>query len=469
MVRWKYQDPASKNILTSRRICMYRRLSVLVIAFMFLPIIASAAAEENAVLQKYFTLFKSQQGDPYTLYYPIQLTRPGEITVSVKSTELSPEPANKNYEPLRIILVDARAFKNIQPSEWQQWINKVNKFNPLEYIAGDEIRKWVKGIKRLFGKKEKKPSYYHGQMACGRERDGYTDNIQHAVDQPELNKSGGRYVVIFRNISTFKASGMIYISYPGEVSELDIEAEKLFECYPDLVMEEVSLNASKQLSVKVANRAGCGGVHIARWNQKGPDAITLMANVDGRNYGITLPAADPTGRLRRPNSSLTYVFDNVKITKQSKVTVTVDATGKVMETNEANNAKTVQLGPPSATLIGMGPITGKPDLMVSSIRLDNAKRVLVEVKNVGIAGLDQALWSGNQLILNLKMNGNGWANVSLGSLDRDKNLTRPGGTAVYETGYVLRQKVTISATIDSTNAVAEGNENNNTTQVDLQP
>jgi len=93
----------------------------------------------------------------------------------------------------------------------------------------------------------------------------------------------------------------------------------------------------------------------------------------------------------------------------------------------------------------------------------------VEVKNVGIAGLDQALWSGNQLILNLKMNGNGWANVSLGSLDKDKNLTRPGGTAVYATGYVLRQKVTISATIDSTNAVAEGNENNNTTQVDLQP
>ena len=449
---------------------MNRRLFVLVAVFVCLPLTSMATVQENAVIYKYFTLFKSQQGDPYTEYYPIELTQPGEITVSVKVNRLDPEPANKNYEPLRIILVDARAFQNIQPSQWQQWINKVNTFNPLEYIAGDEIRKWVRGIKRLFGKKEKKPSYYHGQMACGRERDGYTDNIRHAVDRPELNKSGGRYVVIFRNISTFKATGTIYISYPGQTSELDIEAERLFECYPDLVMEDVSLNASKQLSVKVANRSGCGGVHIARWNQKGPDAITLLANVDGRNYGITLPAADPAGNLRRPNSSITYVFDKVKITKSSKVTVTVDASGKVMETNEANNAKTVQLGPPTATLMKMGPITGKPDLTVSAIRLDGGKRVLVEVANVGLAGLDPALWNGgNQPNLNLKMNGNGWANISLSSLDRYKKLTKTGGRAVYATGYVLQQNATITATIDSNNVVAEGNETNNTTEVALQP
>jgi len=449
---------------------MDRKLSVLVFAFMCLPFTASATVQEDAVIQKYFTLHKSQQGDPFTLLYPIEVTRPGEITVVVNVNNLDPKPGNQNYEPLRLVLVDARAFKNIRPSQWQQWINKANKFNPLEYIAGDKIRRWVRGVKRLFGKKEKKPSYYHGQMACGRDREGFTDNIRHAVDQPELNKSGGRYVVIFRNISTYKATGTIFISYPGETSELDIEAERLLECRPDLVMEDVSLNASKHLKVKVANRAGCGGVHIARWNQKGPDAITLMANVDGRNYGVTLPAADPAGKLRRPRSSMTHVFDKVKITKSTKVTVTVDASGKVMETNENNNAKTVQLGPPKATLIGMAPITGKPDLIVSSIRLDGARRVLVEVKNAGIAGLKPALWNGgNQPRLNLKMNGNGWANVSLTGFDKNKNLTKPGGRAVYATGYVLKQNATINATIDSTNVVAEGNENNNTTQVVLQP
>ena len=444
--------------------------SIMVVALMSIPVgSALAAVQENAVIQKYFTLFKSQQGDPFTLYYPLELTRPGEITVSVKSTQLDPEPGNKNYEPLRIILVDARAFKNIQPSQWQQWINKVNTFNPLEYIAGDEIRKWVKGIKRLFGKKEKKPSYYHGQMACGRDRDGYTDIIRHAVDQPELNKSGGHYVVIFRNISTFKAVGSIFISYPGETSELDVEAERLFECYPDLVMEDVSLNQSKQLSVKVANRARCGGVHIARWNQKGVDAITLMANVDGRNYGVTLPSADKAEALRHPNSSFTYVFDKVKILKSTKVTVTVDATGKVMETNEANNAKTVQLGPPTATLM-MSPMTGKPDLTIKAIRLDSQRKVIIEVKNAGIAGLATSLWnSGNQPTLNLKMNNNGWANISLSGLDPQKNLSRTGGVAIYNTGYVLNQPVQISATIDTTNMVAEGNENNNTLVKDIAP
>ena len=449
---------------------MDRRLAVLVLAFTCLPLAAVAAIPEDAVIQKYFNLYQGSKSDPYTLYYPIELTRPGEIVVSVKSTVLNPEPTNKNYEPPRIVLVDSRAFKNIQPSQWQQWINKVNTFNPLEYIAGDEIRKWVRGVKRLFGKKEKKPSYYHGQMACGRVRDGYTDNIRHAVDQPELNKSGGHYVVIFRNISPFKATGLIYISYPGQKSELDVEAERLFEGYPDLAVDEVTLNAAKQLTVKVSNRSQCCGVHIARWNQKGPEALTLLAKVDGRNYGITLPAADPQGNLRRPRSSITHVFDKVKITKSTKVTVTVDASGKLMEESEANNSKTVQLGPPVATLIPMPALTGRPDLTVTDIRLDGAKRVLVEVANVGIGGLDQALWSsGNQPNLNLKMNGNGWANVSLNGYDRDKRLTQAGGRAVYATGYVLRQNATVTATIDTNNVVEEGNENNNTTQVTLQP
>jgi len=118
----------------------------------------------------------------------------------------------------------------------------------------------------------------------------------------------------------------------------------------------------------------------------------------------------------------------------------------------------------------MGPITGKPDLTVSAIRLDGGKRVLVEVANVGLAGLDPALWNGgNQPNLNLKMNGNGWANISLSSLDRYKKLTKTGGRAVYATGYVLQQNATITATIDSNNVVAEGNETNNTTEVALQP
>lgn len=450
---------------------MNRRLSLffMLLVFISMPFSVSAAVREDAVLQKYFTLYQSQDKDPYTLYYPIEVTRPGEITISVNVSALYPKPKNQNYEPLRIILVDSRAFKKMEPSQWKKWAMNVNEYNPLEYIAGDEIRAFVKGVKKLFGKKDKKPSYYHGQMACGKDIEGRSETIRHAVDDPEFNKTQGRYVIIFRNMAKMKANGTLYISYPGEKSELDPEAEKLFDIYPDLTVEDVSLNNEKLLTVKVANRSGGTGVHIGRWKQTGPDAITLHADVEGRGYGVTLPAADPAGRLRRPRSSLTYVFDKVKITKSTRVTVTVDATGKVMETDENNNSKTVQLGPPTATLIPQT-ITGRPDLTVSGIRLDAGKRIVVEIANIGIAGLDPSLWnSGSQPHLNLKMNGNGWSNVSLAMVDRDKNLAKPGGRALYSTGYVLRQNATVRATIDADNVIAEGNESNNTTEAALRP
>ena len=443
---------------------------VLAVMLVSLPGVGMGAVKENAVQQKYFELYPAQNKDPYTIYYPIELTRPGMITVSVKSTKLNPEPTNNKYEPLRAILVDSRAFKNVQPSQWQQWINKANEFNPLEYIAGDEIRRWVRGVKRLFGKKEKKPGYYHGQMACGRVRDGYTDIIQHAVDAPELQKSGGHYVLIFRNLSSFTANGVIYISYPGERSELDPEAERLLECHPDLAVTDVRLNNAKQLTVKVVNRAGCGGVPIGRWVKGGPDAITLIAKVNGRSYGVTLPAADPNGNLRRPKSSMEYVFDKVKITKSTDVTVTVDASNKLIETSETNNSKTVKLGPPQVTLIPTGPVSGTPDLTVSSIYLDQAGKVMVEVSNRGMGGVDAAMWNGSsQPYLNLKLNGNGWANITLAGLDKNRNLSRPGGKAVYATGYRLQQNATVTATIDASNKIHEGNENNNVTEVLLQP
>jgi len=115
-------------------------------------------------------------------------------------------------------------------------------------------------------------------------------------------------------------------------------------------------------------------------------------------------------------------------------------------------------------------MTGKPDLTIKAIRLDSQRKVIIEVKNAGIAGLATSLWnSGNQPTLNLKMNNNGWANISLSGLDPQKNLSRTGGVAIYNTGYVLNQPVQISATIDTTNMVAEGNENNNTLVKDIAP
>jgi len=130
-----------------------RTLSVTFASFFLLCIsfVSVFAYESPAIINKYFDLYPAKKNDPYTLYYPIEIDRPGEVVVSVKVKKLTPDPTNNRYEPLRVVLVDSRAFKNIKPAQWKRWLNKANKFNPAEYIAGDQIRRWVKGIKRLFG------------------------------------------------------------------------------------------------------------------------------------------------------------------------------------------------------------------------------------------------------------------------------------------------------------------------------
>ncbi len=327
----------------------------------FLPATGLTEVKENAVLYKYVQLYPREGSDPYTLYYPIEVNRPGPIDVVVNIHSLQPKPQKKlSHDPLEAILVDSRAFEKISPSEWQKWCKKINKFNPVEYIAGDKIRSWVNNTKRrvraLFGKKKKKPNYFHGQMSCGRVVDGMTDNMLHAVDDPELRKTGGRYVVILRNSSPFTAKGTLYISYPGERSEMDVEAERAMKCHADLAVTDVRLNKNKEITATIVNNSGCGGVPIGRWVPNGPEAITLIATIEGRNYGRTLPSADPNGHLRRPNSSIQHVFKNLKITKPTEVKVTVDASNKLIEDNEKNNSRTVTLGPRTFKAIPKAPL-----------------------------------------------------------------------------------------------------------------
>lgn len=447
-------------------------VSLMVLTLLCLPAgVAGASEESDADIQKHFVLYDGSKGEPYTLLYPVELTRPGEISVYAKVWDLDPDPKNRNYEPLRIILVDSRAFKEMKPSEWKQWIQKANKFNPLEWVAGDEIRAFVKGISHIFGKKEKPPKYFHGQIACGREGKG--ESIRHAVDAPELKTTGGRYVVILRNVADLKATGSILVRYPGELSELDPEVEKNFEAKPDLVVEKLSVNTRGQVAVQVANR-GTGALRPIKWQLKGPEAVTLTLEAGGRSYGVTLPALDPKRELRSPGAAVTYLFENLILTEPARVTAVIDAADKAVEENERNNRLSKELTP-GQTRYKRDPkeeaANGLPDLKVSSVRLDAKRRVIIEVTNQGPAGLDLALWSapGKAPELELKMEGRGWSRVQLGVLDPRKNLSRPGGVAVYDTGYVLKQTVTIDAAIDTAGVVEEADEGNNTFTATVKP
>lgn len=438
------------------------------------PSANSAQAQEDkaASIHKQFVLHNGSKGEPFTLLYPIELTRPGEIVVYARTSELDPEPKNDRFEPLRVILVDARAFKEMKPEEWRQWVIKANKFNPLEWVAGDEIRSFVKGVKHLFGKKEKPPAYFHGQIACGREEQG--ESIKHGVDDPELNTTGGRYVVILRNVADLKAKGTILIRYPGEVSELDPEVEKGFKVKPDLVVEKLSLNTRGQVVAQVANQ-GKGELRPIKWQLKGLEAVTFTLEVADRKYGATLPLFDPGMALRQPGGTVTYLFEKPILDEPTRVTALIDGNDKVVEENERNNRLTALLTPGDGTRHKREPKeaspAGLPDLRVTSVRLNARKHVLIEVTNQGTAGLDTALWSTPEKApdLHLKMDGRGWARVALGNLDPRKELTRPGGVAVYDTGYLLKSVVTIDATADTTNLVNEADEGNNTLTITLRP
>lgn len=300
------------------------------------------AAEKEATIHKHVVLYDGSKGDPYTLFFPIEVTRPGEIDVNVLIQDLSPDPKNRKFEPLRVILVDSRAFKTLKPAEWRQWVIKANQFNPLEWVAGDEIRSFVKGVKHIFGKKEKPPKWFHGQMACGRERFG--ESLRHGVDDPELATTGGRYVVIVRNIADLQATGNLLIKYPGDVSELDPEAEQHALVKPDLTVERVSLDARGQVLVQIAN-VGKAGVPAQKWDEKGPGAISLLLEVEGRNYGVTLPRLDPERHLAQPGGQVSYLFERPLLPEGGRVTVTIDSTEKLAEANERNNRRIEQLEP----------------------------------------------------------------------------------------------------------------------------
>lgn len=333
------------------------RMIVFVLLVTFPNSVFALSKEERqntAMIGKTFTLHQApKENDPFTIYYPIEVKQPGQVYISVTLNELIPQPQGNVRTPLQATLVDARAF-NISEDSWKKWTRKAVKYaeyTPGGYVAVkvlEKVNKAVEKVAGLFGKKEDPPSWYHGSKHAyiNDYRSGFS--LKHSVDSHELEQTKGRYVLLFRNYSPrHRGSGKIFISYPGDYSELDKTVEKEMECHPDLIVTGVSLDANNKLQVSVTNKQCV--IHPARWKARGPEAISLIANVEGRNYGIVLPAIDPNDYLRFHERPITYVFTKVVITKPTNVTVTVDATDKLFEENEANNSQTMKIGGMSFT------------------------------------------------------------------------------------------------------------------------
>ncbi len=435
---------------------------------LLLPPMAVAMDETPgyAMIQKPFMMYAGSKKNPYTLYYPIELTGPGEISIYIKAYKFDPPLRNKKFAPLRAVLVDARAF-NVTPAQWRQWAQKANQYNPLEWVAGDQIRAFATGVKHLFGGKQKPPVYFHRQMACG-QNNKFGSSLKYAVDAPELAKTGGHYVLIVRNIAPYKVEGSLLVRYPGRTWEYDPAVESYAKVHPDLTIENISLTKKNQVQIRIANR-GQGSIMLGQYHQYGTNMITLIVKVGGRSYGATLPLFDPERKLRKAGGSVNYTLERAIIIKPTEVTATIDSGKKLLESNERNNSLTQKVG--GVAMVGaIKPLhTVLPDLMIQRMSLNNQGQLTISIKNYGTSGLQRSLWSQpqNAPSLEIKVNGSPLSTISLFGFDPGKELSKAGGVVTYNTGFVPEGKLVVTATIDSLNRIKESNEQNNKKRVSL--
>lgn len=425
--------------------------------------------------QPFQLLPKVADDDPYSLYFPFEVTRAGRIRVYIEQTGLVPGTG----APGRVILVDARMFDGLDLATWKKWILKINKYNPAEWVAGDEIRGAVKYIRNtlndILGKEDKPPKWLHGRQDLSK-----TIPLVYDVDDDELRKTGGRYLVWLRNPSARQYNGNVIITYPGDDWNVAPELEKTYPHKPDLAVDNIRLDGNNQVVVTLANHGW--GLHKVRWNQQGDRAIYLQLQLDGNKWGgATLAEMDPQKQLSSGKSSITYNTGLV-LTQPARVTAVIDSNLVVAEDNDRNNRRTESLelndgrrhkrqpeGQPSSTG-GVGQVPAElPDLAVTDIFADTRKRVAIRVANNG-GSLPEGAWTGEPNIqLRLLMNGRSWAYVPLNMLDPRRDLRQKGSSVVYTTDLVVRNQVEIAAIIDEMGQLQEGNENNNTLIRSLAP
>ncbi len=449
---------------------------LVLIALTVQPFRTESNASELAASARFHQKFRLLGGsgeDRFVLFFPVEVTGPGKVRVYIDPTGMS----QGTGERASVCLIDARMFGKLDIPTWKKWVIKINEYNALEWVAGDEIREFVKDVKKFFGKDDK-PGWYHGGQMLSK-----TVPLEHAVDDSELAKTGGRYVVLLRNPSAREYYGSVLISYPGERWDVDPELEKAYERKPDLAVEELSLDHQNRVVVTVANK-GPGWLYQVRWNQQGASAIQLTLEVDGKSWGgATLPAIDPQKALVLGDTRVAYTT-GLTLSQPARVTAIIDSNEVVAETDERNNRRRETLTPSTgerqrakrqsdgqlASAGGIHPASGgPPDLIVSDIFMDSRKRVAVRIQNQG-AGLNAEAWQLEpQIQLKLLMNGRSWANVPLSFLDPSRALQQPGGSATYTSDHVVRSAVEITAIIDEGNRVAETDENNNTLTHSLAP
>jgi hypothetical protein len=328
---------------------------------------AFAAIQENqGVFHQRTKLYTGSEADPYVAYFPIEITHPGRITIRAKVTNYTSERVHQTQErPFEWMLVDSRFFdgkKPIQPNEFQQFMRQINQYNPAEYLAGDEIRSVAKivtdapkhvknAVKYFFGFKDKKkqpPSYLHS-ISENFEYKDFPENHRipffHDVNLNELGETQGMYFLILKNSSRSLTPEFEFkLTFPGTQQSVDEEFLKP----KDLSVTRIGLNENNQITVTVKN-IGEGEITENIYREKGANAVNLLLQIDGKNWGgQTLQGFDPERKLSAQGGEATMT-SNAKVTKKTTVKATL-VTPNFKDADLQNNTIEQTLDPSGSQL-----------------------------------------------------------------------------------------------------------------------
>lgn len=322
---------------------MKKTTITLVIGLLFITSLAFAMNEKKGLIYQTFKLYPAEGDNPYTLIYPLEVTGPGKLRVYVQTTTFEP----KSKSAAKILLADIRVFDKMSPSTWKKWMMRINKFNPLEWVAGDEIRGAVHGavktVKNILGKKDKAPQWFHGMDEASPNNNG---RIEHVIDDPERLAVEGKYVVIVQNPTNSVVEGTILIDYPGDGFEVERSLWNDDPNKPELVLKDISLNRGNYIMITLVKEKGW--MPDALWKQTGDKAVILNVKAGEKEFKTPLPVFDPEKKLKY-GDEVRYAIPDFTVTEETSVTAHFDATNQIAEGNKANNKKTVLLKPKDPT------------------------------------------------------------------------------------------------------------------------
>ena len=266
-------------------------IAMILTAIGFLQVAAMAEAAVRGSLDEEVRLYQAPGSkDPYTLFYDIKVKSPGIIRAAVQVTHVSPEKGI----PRRLVGIGLLPKGNMKT-----------------------IR----------------------QAICGKD----AGKFEYTVDALELEKTKGEYRIIVSNFSKkHRVAARLIARYPGDDTRKEEMPAKPRK--PDLAVGDIRLNDRGFITVEVLN-TGTAPLPPSVWTQKNPKSISVLLEIDGKNWGgSTIWAIDPKRSLQRPGSSIVYT-SNYKATRPIKVRAVVDKTRQLEELDERNNIKAAVLRP----------------------------------------------------------------------------------------------------------------------------